>query len=884
MNKKFLSAILFGALMVSSTGTFVSCKDYDDDIENLQGQITANADAIKALQDLVGSGKYVTSVAKTADGHGITFTFNQGDPVTITLDDETGSGDVVKVVDGILYINDEPQELKVATSETKPSIIMQDGVWAVLQEDGTYKSTGVPVSGVSVVGSEADGFTLTIFDKDGNKQEVKVPSASSLVTSIAIAVPNLNPNDVLLHYGNVVYNDTEEMINLAGEKNVKGAIVSAVDKDGTKGASVNVVVTPSNIDPADLKFNLVNSEGATIFEEAVVSTPKGALQRTAMEGVYTLHFALKEGVTVKDINDNKIIGQNDALAVVCGKATTAFEYKSGLASGLTKSPAGVVTLNNPTYVKLGETYSLFGAGLEDDPSANPNVKTVKFLEELSHVSDIALDLDENIKALYGVTINGTDFTIANEAAYGKIINFTVKYADATVLKKEQIKTETLTVKVQKAAITSEVTLKATHELSIESGKKWAFLPLADLAASITEPEAKYIWNNGKVTGYATIESNSASSADKVELISSKKYGNPADYLAIANGYSGNPGNNVLNNWTQVKSTKVGADNKVEKVDELKDAAYLAFEVTANNKFVTADTYSGLIQFTITGTDASGKSKSIDVKATVELTLTNPTSAVSRIPMYFDGDKLAAYGAVPTGENLLYDVRTAYNNADKAEKFTVTAKADKDEWNVQEDNHYIVEIPLDELYTETQKFEVSYQHFAGAINNVTTETIYITGQSPIKDGTITVSKTTLDLATGSDSFLSADVAGKDAFNKAYKLLNSFTAEVLNADGTVKTAAAAKDVQDARIADIELVATGENAGAFNVTPVLQKVGDDKKLSTWTSGDKTGYVLTGWTIALKPNTAIQNGATITFDLNITDKWGVELPAQKVSLTVKK
>ena len=882
MNKKFLSAILFGALMVSSTGTFVSCKDYDDDIENLQGQITANADAIKALQDLVGSGKYVTSVAKTADGHGITFTFNQGDPVTITLDDETGSGDVVKVVDGILYINDEPQELKVATSETKPSIIMQDGVWAVLQEDGTYKSTGVPVSGVSVAGSEADGFTLTIFDKDGNKQEVKVPSASSLVTSIAIAVPNLNPNDVLLHYGNVVYNDTEEMINLAGEKNVKGAIVSAIDKDGTKGASVNVVVTPSNIDPADLKFNLVNSEGATIFEEAVVSTPKGALQRTAMEGVYTLHFALKEGVTVKDINDNKIIGQNDALAVVCGKATTAFEYKSGLASGLTKSPAGVVTLNNPTYVKLGETYSLFGAGLEGDPSANPNVKTVKFLEELSHVSDIALDLDENIKALYGVTINGTDFTIANEAAYGKIINFTVKYADATVLKKEQIKTATLTVKVQKAAITSEVTLKATHELSIESGKKWAFLPLADLAASITEPEAKYIWNNGKVTGYATIESNSASPADKVELISSKKYGNPADYLAIANGYSDNPGNNVLNNWTQVKSTKVGADNKVEKVDELKDAAYLAFEVTANNKFVTADTYSGLIQFTITGTDASGKSKSIDVKATVELTLTNPTSAVSRIPMYFDGDKLAAYGDEIKENLLYYNVKTAYNNTNKAVDFTVEGKANKDKWNVSGDT--IVQIPLDKLYTETQKFEVSYKHFENAIYNAATETIYITGQSPIKDGTITVSKTTLDLATGSDSFLSADVAGKDAFNKAYKLLNSFTAEVLNADGTVKTAAAAKDVQDARIADIKLVATGENAGAFNVTPVLQKVGDDKKLSTWTSGDKTGYVLTGWTIALKPNTAIQNGATITFDLNITDKWGVELPAQKVSLTVKK
>ncbi|WHX13563.1 hypothetical protein QMY64_23935 [Phocaeicola dorei] len=40
MNKKFLSAILFGALMVSSTGTFVSCKDYDDDIDNINKELT----------------------------------------------------------------------------------------------------------------------------------------------------------------------------------------------------------------------------------------------------------------------------------------------------------------------------------------------------------------------------------------------------------------------------------------------------------------------------------------------------------------------------------------------------------------------------------------------------------------------------------------------------------------------------------------------------------------------------------------------------------------------------------------------------------------------------------------------------------------------------
>ena len=42
MRKKYLSALLFGALLVASAGTFTSCKDYDDDINNLQGQIDGN--------------------------------------------------------------------------------------------------------------------------------------------------------------------------------------------------------------------------------------------------------------------------------------------------------------------------------------------------------------------------------------------------------------------------------------------------------------------------------------------------------------------------------------------------------------------------------------------------------------------------------------------------------------------------------------------------------------------------------------------------------------------------------------------------------------------------------------------------------------------------
>lgn len=39
MRKKYLSALMFGALLLASAGTFTSCKDYDDDIKGLQEQV-----------------------------------------------------------------------------------------------------------------------------------------------------------------------------------------------------------------------------------------------------------------------------------------------------------------------------------------------------------------------------------------------------------------------------------------------------------------------------------------------------------------------------------------------------------------------------------------------------------------------------------------------------------------------------------------------------------------------------------------------------------------------------------------------------------------------------------------------------------------------------
>ena len=66
MNKKYLSVVLFGALLAASAGTFTSCKDYDDDIKGLQEQIDGNQSSVAALEKQLATLDAAAKAAQTA--------------------------------------------------------------------------------------------------------------------------------------------------------------------------------------------------------------------------------------------------------------------------------------------------------------------------------------------------------------------------------------------------------------------------------------------------------------------------------------------------------------------------------------------------------------------------------------------------------------------------------------------------------------------------------------------------------------------------------------------------------------------------------------------------------------------------------------------------
>ena len=292
MNKKFLSAILFGALMVTSTGTFVSCKDYDDDIENLQTQIDKNSSAIAELQKLVGQGKWVSSISSIENG--FTVTMSDGSSHQIKgingkdgADGKDGKNGTEWTIgeDGFWYVDGEKTENVAVAKDGKdgkngvtapaPSI-GADGNWVVYTWDeakGEFvaEATEIPAAGTAAYAVEADGvYTLHIADENGEYQEIALPATCDSFVALAPAAQVV----VTFEQANWTPVKTKADKELFAKMVKEFPELAEYEKGDLmmQGGNLPVIISPANVELTD-KYTFALQSAKGVISEAKVSNP-----------------------------------------------------------------------------------------------------------------------------------------------------------------------------------------------------------------------------------------------------------------------------------------------------------------------------------------------------------------------------------------------------------------------------------------------------------------------------------------------------------------------------------------------------------------------------------------------------------------------------------
>ena len=455
MNKKFLSVILFSALMIGTAGTFTSCKDYDDDIDQINNELTEIKSSLSALQAKVDAGKYVTNVTKSGDG--IVVTWNdgtsstietikgdkgdKGDKVTITIDPTSKNWMIDGIDTGICAEGKDG----AGTSGTKgvdaksPSISETTGNWVVYAWDSEKQEyvgtdTGVSAKGASAyVVDKGNYYELNVaVDKAGSAYTtVKLPKTPVVITEIEVLgqiIENADGSAKLTAWGNagIPYNFT--LVSKAQAK-------AWNDLDGSKKLKENqalstlsnsdllIRIAPAALDASEFSFKMVNSKlGEAPMTLGAPEAFNGLLTRAVSgNGLWKVAVSANEGETYKDnaaYNANFTYKTNPiayALQEADGFATTynlSFEYDGTI--DLTAAP---ISINDEALAaQPGTTSVTVGEML-----------TVEF-DNPQNVYDAYIEIDEATQVRWGITdIKGLSFKVGKLAD-----NITTTYFPITV--------------------------------------------------------------------------------------------------------------------------------------------------------------------------------------------------------------------------------------------------------------------------------------------------------------------------------------------------------------------------------------------------------------------------------------------------------------------
>ena len=202
MKKKVLfSSVLAVALAFATSSTFVSCKNYDDDISSLQSRVSSLEATVSSLNSQITAGSTITNVS--TDGDAIKVTLSNGKTYSFESADNADAQLVKVGEDGYLYYYDVTTGKYVKTdisADTDTNTYVSDiqidsngNLVLVYSDDTANKTTTITITGSSSsssTGSNAsaywdgkdlvlniDGKTFTIAANNALRSLVFMPNA-----------------------------------------------------------------------------------------------------------------------------------------------------------------------------------------------------------------------------------------------------------------------------------------------------------------------------------------------------------------------------------------------------------------------------------------------------------------------------------------------------------------------------------------------------------------------------------------------------------------------------------------------------------------------------------------------------------------------------------
>ena len=667
MKRKFVKVMFFGALALSNV-TYVGCKDYDDDIDNLQTQIDANKASIAELQNFVKEGKWVTNVEQITDGFKITFNDNKSysitsgkdaTPTTIKIDPVTknwivNDNDLGICAEGKKGADGKPGAAGSPGGKGEDGYapqISENGFWMVWDAE-TKKPVETKIKAATDIYVAADAsnplvWILNIFNKETKEWEtVSMPKSARITSMSVLGIKGDGSVDVGSTEAETTlyYSIAGKDIVFNGNKTFKKKGDLLVARGGSK---IHALINPVNLKAADIQayeIGLTDSKGNTNFAvaniadnfsiDALTRAADPEKEPTANKGVYDLTLKFVDGLTKDELT---ALESAETAYALTTKDAWGNEIISQYGVKIKASSQNIPDVNftAPEPMPYQTTYNLdelFGSELD---------KVVAYYYEVTDEeakkADAKFDKEKNtiLANKEGQVKVKIHCLLVDGSTQDPEVELTFTY----VSKKAEIKDMTWVVDASNKTATSEIVGPSVDEIKGQ-------IKLSDpIVATIAYTDDKAMINGKVVQSYMD-------GSIQLKLVGLDKDGKPVSGTSEAD---------------IAKITKF----VIQATFDEKNVA--AVSHTATVKFKNKDSQAGL------GNDFL-------YETTFKITVDQQNDKLftfKRATAYFDGDNAKAYGTVPTTAVLAatadtkigFDLYTLYKegsiSADKQNNITFT---------------------------------------------------------------------------------------------------------------------------------------------------------------------------------------------------------------------